>query len=152
MAATPSIRFSRHSLRGLLMMFCVYSTAAAAMAGDDLNCDLVETAKLLASDGEIYDRFGRNVAIAGTTALVGAKSDDDNGSASGSAYIFEQQQDGTWLETAKLLPSDGASYDWFGYSVAISGTTAMVGASYDDDNGDVSGSAYIFEQQQEYQW
>ncbi len=45
----------------------------------------------------------------------------------------------------KLLPDDGAMYDFFGLSVAISGATAIVGANWDDDNGDVSGSAYLFD-------
>ena len=66
--------------------------------------------------------------------------DDDNGTASGSAYVF--RHDGTqWVEETKLLASDGAAYDWFGRSVAISGDIALIGA----DGDDVSGSAYVFE-------
>ena len=49
-----------------------------------------------------------------------------------------------WLEQAKLLASDGAVEDDFGYSVSISGDYAIVGAWGDDDNGVLSGSAYIF--------
>jgi len=45
----------------------------------------------------------------------------------------------------KLLPDDGAEEDWFGWSVAISGTTAIVGANKDDDNGPDFGSAYLFD-------
>ncbi len=45
---------------------------------------------------------------------------------------------------ARLLASDGASKDWFGYSVAVSGDVAVVGAVFDDDNGWNSGSAYVF--------
>jgi hypothetical protein len=44
--------------------------------------------KLLASDGAAGDRFGRAVAVSGDTAVVGAVLDDDNGSFSGSAYVF----------------------------------------------------------------
>ena len=124
----------------------------AAMADDESSCDPVETAKLLASDGSESDYFGYSVAISGTTALIGAFQDDDNGDSSGSAYVFELQQDGSWLETAKLLASDGTLYDRFGYSVAISGTTALVGAYGDDDNGSSSGSVYIFEQQEDDSW
>ncbi|MCH8153379.1 MAG: FG-GAP repeat protein, partial [Planctomycetes bacterium] len=43
----------------------------------------------------------------------------------------------------KLLPDDGAAFDWFGSSVAISEETAIVGASQHDDNGSNSGSAYL---------
>ena len=45
----------------------------------------------------------------------------------------------------KLTAADAAAYDWFGRSVAISGNTALVGAVNDDDDGDASGSAYLFE-------
>ncbi|MEE9129379.1 MAG: FG-GAP repeat protein [Phycisphaerales bacterium] len=48
-------------------------------------------------------------------------------------------------QLAKLLPDDGAADDRFGWSVAISGTTAIVGAYLDDDNGTDSGSAYLFD-------
>ena len=49
-----------------------------------------------------------------------------------------------WLEQDKLLASDGAVGDYFGYSVSIDGDYAIVGAHHDNDNGDGSGSAYIF--------
>jgi hypothetical protein len=103
-----------------------------------------EVEKLLASDGDAYDRFGVSVSISGDFAIVGANYDDDNGDASGSAYIF--YYDGTsWSEQAKLTASDAAAGDWFGYSVSISGDYAIVGALYDEDNGyPPSGSAYIF--------
>ena len=87
------------------------------------------------------DQFGI-VGISGTTAIVGAFDDDDNGSASGSAYLFDAI---TGLQIAKLLPNDGAAGDWFGMSVAIDGNIAIVGAWRDDDNGDNSGSAYLFD-------
>jgi len=102
-----------------------------------------EQAKLLASDGAASDYFGHSVSIDGEYAIVGAFGDDDNGEHSGSAYIFKR--DGTaWTEQAKLLASDGAADDLFGHSVSISGDYAIIGAYYDDDNGDWSGSAYIF--------
>ena len=47
-------------------------------------------------------------------------------------------------EQAKLTASDGAPKDWFGWSVSVSGDTAVVGALYDDDNGFHSGSVYVF--------
>ena len=48
------------------------------------------------------------------------------------------------FENAKLTASDGAASDFFGFSVSISGDTALVGAHGDDDNGSNSGSAYVF--------
>ncbi len=103
-----------------------------------------QQAKLLPSDGEVYDRFGWSVSVSGETAVVGAYDDDNNGTRSGSAYVFEKVG-GVWTQQAKLLPSDGAGGDHFGLSVSVSGETAVVGAYLDDDNGLGSGSAYVFE-------
>ena len=101
-------------------------------------------AKLSASDGASYDYFGYSVSVSGDTALVGADLDDDNGANSGSAYVF-QRSGGVWSQQAKLAASDGAAFDWFGVSVSVSGDTALVGASLDDDKGSGSGSAYVYE-------
>lgn len=48
-----------------------------------------QVAELLASDGAQYDRFGNATAISGSYGLVGAELDDDSGSSSGAAFIFE---------------------------------------------------------------
>ena len=105
-----------------------------------------ETAKLLASDGAYMDYFGTSVSISGDNVIVGAHQDDDNGTNSGSAYIYTKPVSG-WVnatETAKLLPTDGAIDDNFGYSVNISGDNVVVGAHLNDDNGTNSGSAYTY--------
>ena len=57
----------------------------------------------------------------------------------GSAYVFTKSGD-TWTQQAKLLASDGDNYDWFGYSVSLSGCYAIIGAPRNDEGG----SAYIF--------
>ncbi len=98
--------------------------------------------KLLADDGTAYDLFGFSVAISDATAIVGADGDDDNGSASGSAYLFDTT---TGQQIAKLLPNYGVALDYFGSSVAISGNTAIVGANRNDNNGTDSGYAYFFD-------
>jgi len=102
------------------------------------------------ADAVAYDQFGESVSISGdgSTAIVGATYKDDvNGRYdSGSAYIFVRSGS-SWAQQAKLTAGDAGAYDHFGYSVSISsdGNTAIVGARYDDDNGQVnSGSAYIF--------
>ena len=99
--------------------------------------------KITASDGAAGDYFGRSVAISGDYAVVGAYRDDDP-SSSGSAYIFKRDGD-AWTQQAKIIASDGAVDDYFGYSVAISGDYAVVGAYRDDDAGSDSGSAYIYD-------
>jgi len=109
-----------------------------------------EVKKLTASDGEANAQFGYSVSISGDTAIVGAYGDDDNGSGSGSAYIFFRDQGGAnnWGEVKKITANDGAAEDEFGYSVSISGDTVIVGARYDFNNINRSGSAYIFSRDQ----
>ena len=99
--------------------------------------------QLVPSDGQIQDFFGNAVSLNGNVALIGAIYSDDNGPSSGAAYVF--RYDGTtWIEEQKLLASDGELVDLFGASVAVSRDVAVVGAIWDDDNGDRSGSAYVF--------
>ena len=84
--------------------------------------------KLTASDGALGDRFGNSVSLSGDRAIVGAFYDNDLGFDSGSAYVYERQGDGSWLEVAKLTASDGTNGDFFGWSVSLSGERALVGA------------------------
>ena len=103
----------------------------------------IEQYKLTASDGNDYDFFGGSVSIDGDYCIVGADQDDDNGQSSGSAYIFKRE-DSNWIEQYKLTASDGNDYDFFGGSVSIDGDYCIVGAEQNDENGENSGSAYIF--------
>lgn len=95
--------------------------------------------KLTASDGAAHDHFGESVAISGNRAIVGASEENFR---TGSAYLFNVT---TGKQLFKLTASDGAANDNFGISVMISGNTAIVGAPYDDDAGNASGSAYLFD-------
>ena len=76
-------------------------------------------------------------------AVVGAPQDDAAGAKSGSAYIFARSGK-NWKQQAKLVAGDGAAGDGFGNAVSVYGTTAVVGAPKDDDDGSNSGSAYVF--------
>ena len=105
----------------------------------------VQRAKLTASDGALGDQFGVSVALSGDRAIVGASQDPDySGMGRGSAYVFEWNGS-SWVQSAKLTASDGASGDQFGVSVALSEARAIVGAFRDDDLGTNSGSAYMFD-------
>ena len=108
--------------------------------------------KLTASDAAADDRFGTSVSVSGTRAVVGAPLDDGGGSNSGAAYVFERSSDGTWSEVSKLLADDGAAGDTFGRSVAVSGERIIVGAETDGDNGEASGSAYVFKRNSDGTW
>ena len=98
--------------------------------------------KLLPDDGQEDDFFGWSAAISGNTAIISATGDDDNGTTSGSAYLFNIA---TGQQLHKLLPDDGAAGDEFGRSVGISGNVAIVGSPFDSVSGTGSGSAYLFD-------
>jgi hypothetical protein len=100
------------------------------------------TAKLTASDGATGDLLGWSAAISNNTALVGAVG------ANGEAYIFSKPKAG-WKTTskfaAKLIASDGAPGDAFGFCVSISGNTAVIGAvNHPYSSGAGPGAAYVF--------
>jgi RHS repeat-associated protein len=98
-----------------------------------------QTAELTASDGVAGDAFGWSVSASGTTVVVGAPNHTVNTHANaGAAYVFSSAG-GSWSQTAELTASDGAANNFFGNAVAVSGTTAVVGAP---DRWGTSGSAY----------
>lgn len=102
-----------------------------------------EYAKLLGSDSLAGDNFGWSSDISGNVAIVGAWLDDDNGPASGTAYIY-RFNGSNWIEEQKLVASDGDMNDEFGWSVAIEGDLAVVGANGYDDPNRWTGSVYVF--------
>jgi len=107
----------------------------------------VQQEKLLPDVTENYSNLSC-VAISGDYAIIGAHYDDnDKGTDSGCACIFKKEVTTgveTWHTHTFKLYSSGGEYDYFGWSVAISGNYAIVGAYGDDDNGTDSGCAYIF--------
>jgi hypothetical protein len=100
------------------------STRAAQLTTPDPTWS--QQAELTASDGASSDELGYSVSLSGTTALVGAPF-HTVGPNTGAAYVFTESG-GTWSEQAELTASDG---DLFGWSVSLSGTTALIGARDD---------------------
>jgi len=107
----------------------------------------IEEDKLTASDITGLVRFGNDVAIGNGVAIVGnAEHHGPEGTYAGAAYVFRHDPvSGVWTEQAIITSSDIAGWDYFGLSVALSDGKAVIGAPDDDDNGDLSGSAYVFE-------
>ena len=96
--------------------------------------DTSEAAKLTAPDGSMDGKFGHSVAVSGDTVVVGAylADGDDNEEDFGKAYVFIKPSGG-WTETSdsvELMAPDGAKGREFGWSVALSGDTLVVGAPY----------------------
>ena len=97
-----------------------------------------------ASNTGASDAFGQSVAISDDTVVVGARYEDGpGGSNTGAAYVFVRDGD-DWVEEAILRASNAAPEDSFGYSVAISGDTIVVGAIGRDDVASGAGGAYVF--------
>ncbi len=96
-----------------------------------------QTGTVTASDGVANDYFGRTVNLDGQTALIGA---DGYNSLNGKAYIFNNVN-GSWTQTQELIPSDQPVGGFFGYSSALSGSTALVGAWFANS---LQGAAYFY--------
>ncbi|MEM9481244.1 MAG: FG-GAP repeat protein, partial [Verrucomicrobiota bacterium] len=96
--------------------------------------------------GAPYNRFGNSVSLHENIGIVGSVGSDFSGDDSGVAYLFRDLgfEPGIITETALLTASDNSRLDAFGFSVGVSGNTGLVSAVFDDDNGDNSGSAYLF--------
>jgi hypothetical protein len=111
-----------------------------------------QQAYLKASNAEADDQFGWSVAISGDTVVVGAKDEASDSSGvnadgnnnlaywAGAAYVFVRTG-GIWSQQAYLKASNPGGFAQFGYSVAISGDTVVVGAWMEDsDDTGVNGN------------
>ncbi len=117
-----------------LLVSFASAVGASSRAAPSIGTQLAE---LKGSNTVADDSFGFSVAISGTTVVVGAPGHAEN---AGRAYVFTKTA-GVWEQTAELKGSDTVAGDWFGISVAISGTTVLVGA---DGHAFVAGRAYVF--------
>ena len=96
-------------VHGLRVMFLLSLILCSGIALGQEVC--TEQQKLLASDAAAGDQLGWTVGISGDTAIVGTRYDDDAGSNSGSAYVFQRNEGGAdnWGEVKKLTASDAAA-------------------------------------------
>jgi len=123
-----------------------------------------EVQKIIASDAQLEDRFGWTVAISGNYIVVGTpfEDEDENGNTTldtaGAVYIFEKDVNGVWNEVQKVVASDRAENDNFGYAVAIDGDFIVVGALFEDEDQSGSnplmdaGSVYILKRETNGTW
>ena len=105
--------------------------------------------KLAGSTQGAGDRFGQSVSIDGDRVAVGAFRNDSAGNDAGAVYVFVRNRGGTdnWGELKAITAPDAAASDWFGYSVAITGTSIAVGVPQDDEGSDNQiGSVYVLSQ------
>ncbi|MHC4141499.1 MAG: hypothetical protein ACYSUF_06320 [Planctomycetota bacterium] len=105
--------------------------------------DWLQAQMLTATAPADQDGFGTSVCARGDQAIVGAYFGGAATPHVGSAFVFRRDS-GVWVQEDELVPSDGEVDDRFGWSTAISGDAAVIGAPGDDEQGLGSGSAYLF--------
>ncbi|MCF7911568.1 MAG: T9SS type A sorting domain-containing protein [Candidatus Cloacimonetes bacterium] len=124
--------------------YCNSSGSAVIYYYDEENW--IEMDIISASSSPICDQYACSVGISpsGDYVIVGAANDDENAESAGAAYLY-QRTDSQWTLQSKMMAYDGASSDWFGYSTYITDTFLFISAPLDDDNGNESGSIYVYE-------
>ena len=111
--------------RAVAMTMAFLAALSVAAAGAEWH----QTAKLTIPDGASYG-FGFSVAVDGDTVLVAADRRD-----MGAVYVYQGSSSG-WVSAGELVPDVSVPESGFGRAIALSGTTAIVGAN---------DAAYIFE-------
>jgi len=134
------MRIRRAWLPGVLCGALLTATADRALAGGGGGLVVSQELKLAAADAGPGDEFGYAVDVDGATAIVGAPL--ENGQ-TGAVYVFVRAGD-QWVQQAKLVAYDGLAGDRFGWAVAVSGDSAIVGAHLKDDGAVDAGAAYAF--------
>ncbi len=111
---------------------------------DESGGEWTQVARLTSADAS-GNEIGSAAALAGDTAVLGARSSAPGGVSSGAAYVFTRNADGTWSEAQRLTPSDSGSSDEFGSAVAIVGNRIVVGGPFYDLPGSNAGAVYVFD-------
>jgi hypothetical protein len=143
LAATTAL-----TLSGTTAVFAAGRAESQSQASPRSQSTSPTGARLLPGDTAAQNTFGVSVAISGDTALVGATTAKGGpGHGTGAVYVFVKGPRG-WYQQARLTASDGAARDNFGFSVALDGDTAVVGAPnrgqfVGDTLGEV-GAAYVY--------
>ena len=158
--ATPRDGYALKWLVMLVLGICMCTGPALAQSLSEVE----QLQQLTSSDFTFDDSFGSAVDISGGYAIVGARLEDHNAdgqnelSDAGAAYIFEVANDGSWAQVQKLVAPDRESGDQFGYSVAINGNYAVVGAYLHDLDVDGAnqvsnaGAVYVYKRASDGTW
>lgn len=112
----------------------------------DADGEWTEATRLKASDGDDDNRFGRAMALDGSTLLVGATVQDES---RGAVYVFKKDADGNWMEASKLLPESIAEGDNYGRTLAVSDGLAYAASL---GRGEGKGSVFTFHQNADGEW
>ncbi|MDG1838654.1 MAG: FG-GAP repeat protein [Phycisphaerales bacterium] len=134
-----------------LIIGCQLDDAAALNAGSALVYRRIDNSwhfeqRLVPSQGDEFSWAGRDVAIDGNIAVVGAYREwnVDKIQAAGAAYVFIRDADGTWIEESRLVAADAYQGNYFGYSVSLDGERLAIGSILNDAPIEDSGAVYLF--------
>ncbi len=142
----------------------LYQCGAVYVFTKNLSGNWIETQKLLASDLDSLNYFGKSVDVDGNYAIIGAAFKNEINTTldtviqAGAVYIFEKNLSGNWVEVQKLTAPDKQDFDVFGWDVSISGDYAVVGA-YQQDTDTLglniktnAGAVYVFKRNSSGVW
>ncbi|PCK30479.1 FG-GAP repeat protein [Pseudoalteromonas piscicida] len=118
--------------------------AGAVFAFERTKNSWVQKQMLTANDAKTGDAFGQSIALTEQFLVIGAPHSDAPHKDSGSAYVYVRENN-TWRFQSKLTANDGAAGDLFGISVAIDGTTILVGADLNDEKAEKAGAVYAYQ-------
>ncbi|MBI1308202.1 MAG: hypothetical protein GC181_16490 [Bacteroidetes bacterium] len=127
---------------------------AAYIFEKNIDDDWMPIQKLTPAQRIPKDRFGWSVDIQGDIAVIGAPQHNTQSSfltdEAGAAYIFEYNKSKTeWQEKVLLYAQDGAQYDNFGLSVAVSFSYVLIGAHRNDHS---KGALYAYNRSKSGIW
>jgi len=134
----------------------IYAAGAIYIYERNANGSWDEVQKLVAPVRATGDQFGTAICISGDYALVSAPQEDENAAETGTlteagaVYVIKRNGSGVWSVVQKLVPNDRVAYEYFGQSVSIDGTQAIIGSPYNStdasnlNNVTSAGAAYLF--------
>lgn len=150
------MRVPAGSIRTLLIFFAL---AALGLAGcesrpparePDPDSPAVQLRRITASDAQDEDQFGWSVDLDGDDLIAGTNIISSHDYRSGKAFMHARNAGGTdaWGEVEKIEAVNGEYFDMYGYSVAVDGDIAVVGAPWEDQAEEDAGSAYVYARNQ----
>jgi len=120
---------------------CAVNVRAQVLLGD-----------LVRPDGDVNEQYGWSVDLDGDRAAVSARRDGEAGQQAGAVYILSNPIQTLWLPEDKILPDEPTQPFNFGYSVALSGETLMVGSPFSDESVFDGGAVYVHDRQADGEW
>lgn len=137
-----------HNRNATALVFCIAIIGCSTIYA----ADGATTSNLSPANAPPLLNFGQAVDIHDGVAVVGAPGDDRDGDSTGSAYVFKQNANGSWVFDTRIISSPVSVGATFGASVSVHGNTIVVGSPFDPLEGANAGASYIFQRQMNGQW